>query len=43
MKKKQVGALKGLKPKEQTKPIEDKSNNQSKAKVIFNDLTKKRK
>ena len=32
-----------MKPKEQTKPIEDKSNNQSKAKIIFNDLTNKRK
>ena len=32
-----------MKPKEQTKLIEDKSNNQSKAKIIFNDLTNKRK
>ena len=32
-----------MKPKEQTKPIEDKSNNQSKAAAIFNDLIKKRK
>ena len=41
--KKQVDALKDLKPKEQTKPIEDKSNNQSKATIIFNDLINKRK
>ena len=40
---KQVDALKDLKPKEQTKPIEDKSNNQSKATIIFNDLINKRK
>ena len=40
---KQVDALKDLKPKEQTKPIDDKSNNQSKAAAIFNDLIKKRK
>ena len=32
-----------MKPKEQAKPIEDKSNNQSKATTIFNDLTNKRK
>ena len=32
-----------MKPKEQTKPIEDKSNNQSKATTIFNDLINKRK
>ena len=36
--KKQVDALESLKPKEQTKPIEDKSNNQPKALIIFNDL-----
>ena len=41
--KKQADALENLKPKEQTKPIEDKSNNQSKAAAIFNDLIKKRK
>ena len=41
--KKQVSALENLKPKEQTKPIEDKSNNQSKAKIIFDDLINKRK
>ena len=40
---KQVDALKDLKPKEQTKPIEDKSNNQSKTTIIFNDLINKRK
>ena len=38
---KQVKALENLKPKEQTKPIEDKSNNQSKATTIFNDLINK--
>ena len=32
-----------MKPKEQTKPIEDKANNQSKATIIFNDLINKRK
>ena len=32
-----------MKPKEQRKPIEDKSNNQSKATIIFNDLINKRK
>ena len=31
-----------MKPKEQTKPIEYKSNNQSKAAIIFNDLINKR-
>ena len=41
--KKQVDALESLKPKEQTKPIEDKSNNQSKATIIFNGLISKRK
>ena len=40
---KQIDALKDLKPKEQTKPIEDKSNNQSKATIIFNELINKRK
>ena len=40
---KQVGALENLKPKEKTKLIEDKSNNQSKAKIIFNELINKRK
>ena len=41
--KKQVDALESLKPKEQTKPIEDKSNNQSKAAIIFDNLINKRK
>ena len=41
--KKQDDALRDLKPKEQTKPIEDKSNNQSKATIIFNELINKRK
>ena len=40
---KQIDALESLKPKEQTKPIEDKSNNQSKATIIFNDLINKNK
>ena len=40
---KQIEVLENLKPKEQTNPIEDKSNNQSKATVIFNDLINKRK
>ena len=42
---KQVDALKYLKPKEQTKAIEDKSNNKSDnslAKNIFDDLIKKK-
>ena len=40
---KQVDALKDLKPKEQAKPIEDKSNNQSKVTIIFNELINERK
>ena len=32
-----------MKPKEETKPIEDKSNNQSKTTIIFNELINKRK
>ena len=40
---KQVDGLKDLKPKGQTKPIENKFNNQSKATIIFNDLINKRK
>ena len=32
-----------MKPKEETKPTEDKSNNQSKATIIFNELINKRK
>ena len=39
---KQIDALKYFKPKKQTKPIEDKSNNKSKAEIIFNDLISKR-
>ena len=41
--KKQIDALENLKSKQETKPIEDKSNNQSRAKVIFNELINKRK
>ena len=41
--KKQVDTLENLKPKEQTKLIEDKSNNQPKSTSIFNDLINKRK
>ena len=40
---KQVDALENLKPKEETRPAEDKSNNQSKATIIFNELINKRK
>ena len=40
---KQNDALKDLKPKEQAKPIEEKSNNLSKVTTIFNELTKKEK
>ena len=39
---KQIDALERLKPKEQTKLIEDKSNNQSKAAIIFNELNNER-
>ena len=39
----QVKALENLKPKEQAKPIEDKSDNHSKGTTIFNDLINKRK
>ena len=35
---KQIDALKDLKPKEQTKPIEDKSNNQPKDKIYLMNL-----
>ena len=41
--KKQVDALESLKLKEETKSIEDKSNNQSKATIILNELINKRK
>ena len=40
---KQTDTLKSLKPKEETKPIEDKPNNQSRAAIIFNELIKKKK
>ena len=40
---KQVEALKDLKSKQKTKPIEGKSNNHSRAAIIFNDLISKRK
>ena len=40
---KQVDVLKDLKQKEQTKPIEDKSNHKSKATIIFNELINERK
>ena len=36
--KNQIDALKDLKPKERAKPIEDKSNNQTKATIIFSEL-----
>ena len=39
--KKQVDALEKLKPKEETKPIKDTPNNQSRATIIFNDLMNK--
>ena len=38
---KYIDALENLKPEEQTKMIEDKSNNKSKASVIFSDLINK--
>ena len=41
--KKKVDALKYLKRKEEAKPIEDKSNSQSKATIIFNELINERK
>ena len=41
--KKQIDALESLKPKEKSKPIEDKPNNQSRAPIIFNELFNKRK
>ena len=39
--KKQGDALENLKPIKETKPIEDKSNNQPKATIIFNELINK--
>ena len=41
--KKQADPLEKMKPKEETKPIEDTPNNQSKARIIFNELISKRK
>ena len=41
--KKQIDALKSLKPKEETKPIENKYNNKPKSEIIFNELINKRK
>ena len=41
--KKQIDALESLKPKEETKPIYYKSNNQSRATIIFNELINTRK
>ena len=41
--KKQVDALENLKPKEETKLFEDKSNNQPKFATIFNELINKTK
>ena len=41
--KKQVDGLENLKLKEETKPTEDKPNNQSRATIIFNELINKRK
>ena len=40
---KQIDALKSLKPKEETKPTEDKPNNQSRVAIIFNEPINKRK
>ena len=41
--KKQVHALEKLKAREETKPIEDKPNNQLRAETIFNEFIRKRK
>ena len=41
--KKQIDALESLKPKKETKPVEGKPNNQSRAAIIFNELISKRK
>ena len=43
IKGKKIDALKDLKPKEQTKPIEDKPINKSKAAIILDNLINKRK
>ena len=40
---KQADDLENLKPKKETKPIEDKSNNPPKSVIIFDDLINKRK
>ena len=40
---KQVDALENLEPKEETKPTVDKSDNQPKAAIIFNEFINKRK
>ena len=40
--KKQIYALESLKPKKETKPVEGKPNNQSRAAIIFNELIKKK-
>ena len=40
---KQVNALENLKPKKETKLIEDESNHQSKATIIFDEIINKRK
>ena len=42
IKGKKAEALEDLKPKEQTKSVERKSNNQSRATIIFNDLIYKK-
>ena len=41
--KNQIDALEGFKPKEETKSTGNKSNNQSRATIIFNELINKRK
>ena len=40
---KKIEALENVKRKEETKPTEDKSNSQSKATIIFNELINERK
>ena len=40
---KQVDALRNLKPKEETRPTEEETNNKSKAEIIFNKLINERK
>ena len=42
IKGKKAEALEDLKPKEQTKSVERKSNNQSRATIIFSDLIYKK-